>query len=127
MFPKGRRMCEKESTCFAKFKSTIIVVWRSQTHIERRARGGSATWPYQICSGGIWKWWVPHLLYTWMSTWLLNLALERVADTLRNFYLWLRRAIPCILLSVIDRRNIYAAEQNLVRPCHGPIHSVAVR
>ncbi len=38
-------------------------------------------------------------------------SVERVVDTHRNFYLWLRRAIPGNFLTVIDRRNIYAAEQ----------------
>ncbi len=38
-------------------------------------------------------------------------SVERVADTHRNCYLWLRRAIPGNLLTVIDRRNICAAEQ----------------
>ncbi len=38
-------------------------------------------------------------------------SVERVADMYRNFYLWLRRAIPGNLLTVIDRRNICAAEQ----------------
>ncbi len=55
-------------------------------------------------------------------------SVERVADTHRNFYLWLRRAIPGNLLTVIDRRNIYAAEQiwyGHVRP--RPIPSIAVQ
>ncbi len=30
-------------------------------------------------------------------------SIERVADTYRNFYLWLRRAIPDNLLMVIDQ------------------------
>ncbi len=36
-------------------------------------------------------------------------SVEKVADT--NFHLWLRRAIPGNLLTVIDRRNVCAAEQ----------------
>ncbi len=55
---------------------------------------------------------------------LLNLVLERVADTHRNFYLWLRRAIPSNLLMVIDRRNICAAEQIWYRHVPRPITSV---
>ncbi len=38
-------------------------------------------------------------------------SVERVADRYGNCYLWLRRAIPGNLLTVIDRRNICAAEQ----------------
>ncbi len=38
-------------------------------------------------------------------------SVERVAGTYRNFYLWLRRAIPGNLLTVIDCCNICAAEQ----------------
>ncbi len=38
-------------------------------------------------------------------------SIERVADTYRNFYLWLRRAIPGNFLTVIDCHNICAAEQ----------------
>ncbi len=33
-------------------------------------------------------------------------SIERMADMYRNIYLWLRRDISCILLTVIDRRNI---------------------
>ena len=33
-------------------------------------------------------------------------SVERVADTYRNFYLWLRRAIPGNLPMVIDCHNI---------------------
>ncbi len=36
-------------------------------------------------------------------------SIERVADTYRNFYLWLRRAIPDNLLKVIDQ---YYVRQN---------------
>ncbi len=56
-----------------------------------------------------------------------HLALERVADTHRNFYLWLRRAIPGNLLTVIDRRNTCAAEQIWYSHVPRPIPSVAVR
>ncbi len=38
---------------------------------------------------------------------LVKPSCERVADTLRNFYLWLTRAIPENLLTVIDRRNMH--------------------
>ncbi len=41
-----------------------------------------------------------------------------VADTHRNFYLWLRRAIPCNLLTVIDH-PIYVRQNRLVWP--GPL------
>ena len=36
---------------------------------------------------------------------------KRVADSYRNFYLWLSRATPGNVLTVIDRRNVCAAEQ----------------
>ncbi len=49
-------------------------------------------------------------------------TLERVADTHRNFYLWLRRAIPSNLLTVIDRRNICAAENKFGMAMSIPRH-----
>ncbi len=52
-------------------------------------------------------------------------TVERVADTYRNFYLWLRRAIPGNLLMVINHCNICAAEQ--IWYGHVPIPSVAVQ
>ncbi len=54
-------------------------------------------------------------------------SVERVVDTHRNFYLWLRRAIPGNFLTVIDRRNICAAEQIWYGHVPRPIPSVVVR
>ncbi len=55
-------------------------------------------------------------------------SVERVAiDTYRNFHLWLRRAIPCNLLMVIDCSNICVAEQIWYSHVPRPIPSVAVR
>ncbi len=54
-------------------------------------------------------------------------SVERVAGTYRNFYLWLRRAIPGNLLTVIDRRNICAAEHIWYGHVPRPIPSVAVQ
>ncbi len=53
--------------------------------------------------------------------------IERVADTYRNFYLWLGRAIPGNLLMIIDRRNICEAEQIWYGHVPRPIPSVEVR
>ncbi len=55
-----------------------------------------------------------------------KLSIERVADTYRNFHLWLRSAIPSNLLTVIDRCNICAAEQIWYGHVPRPIPSVAV-
>ncbi len=40
-------------------------------------------------------------------------SVERVADTYRNFCLWLRRAIPGNLLMVIDRHDNYVWQNML--------------
>ncbi len=36
---------------------------------------------------------------------------ERVADSYSNFFLWLKRATPGNVLTVIDRRNVCAVVQ----------------
>ncbi len=60
-------------------------------------------------------------------------SIERVADTYRNFYLWLRKAIPSNLLMVIDRCNIMCSRTNLVWPypqthsqCSGLVKGLAM-
>ncbi len=55
-------------------------------------------------------------------------SIERVADRYGNCYLWLRRAIPGNLLTVIDRRNIICeAEQIRYGHVPRPIPSIAVQ
>ncbi len=97
------------------------LVWQSQTHVARKACGGSGdmTIPnmfwrnVEVVSA-------PPPLYLNFYCRLAMTAepsVKRVVNTNRNFYLWLRRAIPGNLLAVIDRRNYMCGRTNLVWPC----------
>ncbi len=93
----------------------IIIVWWSQTHVARRARGGygdiaipNLFWRnVEVVSAS------PPLYLNFYHklAMIAKPSIDRVADTYRNFYLWLRRVIPSNLLTVIDRCNICVATQ----------------
>ncbi len=88
-------------------KRRVKVVRRSQTHVAYGGSGDMAIpnlfWRnVEVVSA-------PPPLYLNFYRKLSMIAkpsIERVADTHRNFYLWLKRVIPGNLLTVIDRRNI---------------------
>ncbi len=93
----------------------IVIVWWSQTHVARRARGGSGDiaipnlfWRnVEVVSA-------PPILYLNFYRKFAMIAkpsIEKVVEMYSNFYLRLRRAIPGNLLKVIDLCNICGAEQ----------------
>ncbi len=95
------------------------------TQSARRVCGHGHT-KFVLCSGGMWKWWVPHLLYIWISTAKLTMIAKPsigkggVTRTGISICGW-------GLFPVIDRRNICAAEQIWYDRVSRPIPIVAVR
>ncbi len=61
---RSDKSCFKVCVCMCGREGGTNLVLQSQNHVAAKRAEGLGTWPYQICSGGMWKWRVPHLVYT---------------------------------------------------------------